>query len=578
MDKLQPIITHRFWILGFLTLPLAMYGFFSANNALKAETESRETTLQQTLTGVPKGTNDPNEDYQTKLAEINEQFEANVEESIVDIWNRQKSRMTWPPVVADEIPELFLGKIELDVTNIYRNEYDRLMRELQSRVQPVMPIENKPAIGGIGLGGIRPSAKKEADVDWPQKVVYAADLPVAAFNELSVPPIQVWNAQIDIWLVDLIFEAIRNINEEKDSVTEADIRRVDEFRLFGGTGVPTIGGAGAAGAEGGYGGEYGGSEYGGGGEYGGTAGSYGAGGYGAGGYGAGGAGAASASIKVNIAFDPAEEYGPSGAGGAAAASYGGYSSASYGSEYGGETAAPAAAGGSSSRYIGDSEEKKVLERGFYLSVIIKQERIPDFVVELANSDWPIRVTRFHVGKNPHYSERPSPGVGGYGAGAMLGMEMGGYGESAGGYGEAGIGGYEGEGLGMLGGYGAGARAKKIEGVGNLTSNLPPYADAAMNNPDLVQLDLCGVITMFKQPQEVIDALIADGSSDGELADPTLAEPTPPEPAIDETETPVATEETEVPLTEETTDETEAAQPDASATDEPASTEEDTPQN
>ncbi|MEW4488372.1 hypothetical protein AB1L42_09845 [Thalassoglobus sp. JC818] len=553
MDKLQPLIRNRFWILGALTLPLAMYGFFSANGALKAATEQRESTLKG-LT-IPTGTNDPNEDYKEKLAKINAEYEQNVENSIVEIWNKQKERMTWPAVVANDVPPIFMDPegFDLDVTDTYKRHYPQLMLKLQERVEPVMPIDRNAAGGtaiGVPYSGRGGAMPKEADVPWQQKVILAAQLPIAQFDRLAATSEQVWNAQIDIWLLELLFDAVRKMNEDKDSVTEAVLRRIDILKLFGGSGEPRPTGA-PAGA-GGYGGYD--SGYGGGYDSGYPGPGGGGGGYG-GGYGSdrGGSGA---SMSVNVAFDPAQEFGSpadaSASAGSASMGYdsgygGGYDSGGYGGGYGGM-----AAGGKQLRYIADSEDKRVLERGFYMSVIIMQSKIPDFIVELANSEWPIRVTRFHVGKNPYFSEA---GAGSSMYGSPMGM-MGGYGgegdyDGGQSYGGGYAGSYGGSYGGGFGSLGAGGQAAGIPGVGNLSSNLPTYATAAMNHPDLVQLDLCGVITMFKQPQEIIDALTA--GEDGAIVDDTTISTDGAETEVMESETvtPEATESDslEIPATE-----------------------------
>ncbi|TWT57549.1 hypothetical protein KOR42_09100 [Thalassoglobus neptunius] len=549
MDKLQPLIRNRFWILGALTLPLAMYGFFSANGALKAATEQRVSTLKG-LT-IPTGTNDPNEDYKEKLATINAEYEQNVESSIVEIWNKQKERMTWPSVVANDVPPIFMDPegFDLDVTDTYKRHYSQLMLKLQERVEPVMPIDRNAAGGaaiGVPFSG-RGAMPQEADVPWQQKVILAAQLPIAQFDRLAATSEQVWNAQIDIWLLELLFDAVRKMNEDKDSVTEAVLRRIDVLILFGGSGEPRPTGApAAAGGYGGYDSGYGGGY---------DSGYPGPGGGGGGGYGSdrGGSGA---SMSVNVAFDPAQEFGSSADASASASTASmGYSAGGYDDEYGsgyGGGYGGMASGGKQLRYIADSEEKRVLERGFYMSVIIMQSKIPDFIVELANSEWPIRVTRFHVGKNPYFSEA---GAGAQMYGSPMGM-MGGYGgegdydgdESYGGGYAGSYGGSYGGGFGSLG---AGGQGAGIPGVGNLSSNLPAYATAAMNHPDLVQLDLCGVITMFKQPQEIIDALtVADGEA---VVDDTTISTDGTEMEVMESETlaPEATEDDslEIPATE-----------------------------
>ena len=97
MDKLQPIIQNRFWILAALVLPLSMYGYYSANGTLKEQTEARESALDKTKEGISQGF-EPNEDYQKKLAYINEHYDVAVNQAIVELWDHQQERMTWPAV------------------------------------------------------------------------------------------------------------------------------------------------------------------------------------------------------------------------------------------------------------------------------------------------------------------------------------------------------------------------------------------------------------------------------------------------------------------------------------------------
>src|SRR5690606_32163531 len=74
------------------------------------------------------------------------------------------------------------------------------------------------------------------------------------------------------------------------------------------------------------------------------------------------------------------------------------------------------------RYTAETEEAPFLERGFYLSVIIMQTKIPDFIVTLANSDWPVQVRRFQVGVNPYRVDQSTTSQG-FGAGMGMGMGM-----------------------------------------------------------------------------------------------------------------------------------------------------------
>jgi len=103
-----------------------------------------------------------------------------------------------------------------------------------------------------------------------------------------------------------------------------------------------------------------------------------------------------------------------------------------------------------------------------------------------------------------------------------------------------------------GGEGGGLGGAK-SAFGGLTNGLPEFAQAALNHPDLIQLDLCGVITMYRQPTELLGLAgeNAEGMPEGQPAGTQSNQPSQPavaEPSDDtgttETVTPEATSPTE----------------------------------
>lgn len=509
MDKLQPLIRHRFWILAGLVVPLVMYGYYSANGQLKAATAAREEKLKSTLNGISSGIA-PNEDYIKNLTVFNEFLEASVDDAIVQLWQNQQKRMTWPPLVANKVPKDFLGPFDQQVPLIYKGAYEEVFRKLQERVQPVRPLDpmarfdrNKP---------IQPN----------QKVVLMANLPQVTFGQF-VTSEETWDAQIDVWMTELLLDAIVKMNEGKDSATEAVIRRLDVLQLMGGDGTPKTSDSGSSGMEGDMMGGMGMEAS-------------------AMGMGMGGGGQGAANIPTKVDFDPAEEFGPAvdNAGGMGEMSMDMMSMEGAG---GGTGPAPPR------RYIGDPEAAPYFERGFYMSVIIQQNKIADFIIELANSDWPVQIRRFQVGVNPYRTNQPQgsfesmPGVmdefsigeaglGNFGPPAM---------ETA----PSMAGGLEFSGQPGMGGFGDAMGGRGVVRPNIFAQNLPPFATQAMNHPDLVRLDVCGVITMYKQPTEVLEAVKvrkANAQQSGQ-ARPAAAQPAPaaePEAPATEEGTPAPT--------------------------------------
>lgn len=469
MDKLQPLIRNRFWILIGLVIPLVLYGYYSANGSLKQATIERENALDGVKNGVSTGF-EPNEDYIRKLSHINTFLDESVQDAIVDLWKKQQERMTWPRAVASRVPEEFMGEFDRQVPFIYKGLYPELIRRLQKRVQPVEPVDmSNTATNPMGLpmGGSGTPLPGRPQTPAPnQKVILAAMVPHAQFAQFGITSQEMWDAQIDIWMTELLFDAIVKINEDKENISDAVVRRIDLIELVGGSGEPVTKDAGAAG-----------------------------GGMDEEGMGRGGMMSGQAAIPKDVAFSPAEEFGSP----IDAASGGGES------DFEGMGGMAGAAGAAQKRYINETEDAPFLERGFYLSVIIQQTKIPDFITTLVNSDWPIQVRRFHVGENPYKQSQ---------TGAINTTSQRGF-ESESGFGLGGMSG----GLGSRGGFGLGSRPReRLSGTGRdpmasaLTniydSNLPEYAMSALNHPDLVRLDVCGIITMYRQPKEILEAVAA----------------------------------------------------------------------
>ncbi|QDU36177.1 hypothetical protein Mal4_04610 [Maioricimonas rarisocia] len=536
MDKLQPIIKHRFWILFGLTLPIALYAYYSANGSLKAAAQERESSITSTLQGISSG-QEPNPTFAEGLERINEVQEARVKAEIRRLWERQQDRMTWPAAIASKVPAEYRGEFGLQAGVQYKSLYPVLIEDVYEYAQPV------------------PMGDEEAS--WKPKVIMSpAVIPRHTFGRLNVSSDDIWDAQEDTWFLRVLLEAVRDMNADADTVVTSVIRRIDRLELLGGTGESSVVAAASGGGEGGYGDDYGmmaGGEMGE--EYGDME-------------GGGGFGAA----KGSVSFDPAEELGSQID--ASAAATGGGEADSYGGAGEGMAGVMGAMGGGAQqnllRYVAYDETAPFQERGFYMSVIIDETKIPEFLVRLSNSEWPIRLLRFHMGPNPYATAAgrqmvDSGAIGGFGEYGEYGGEM----EEA--YddesyespiGPMAIGGEYG---GMPGGYGEFGGAAR-GGTPSFKGKNAQLA-GALSHPNLVQVDLCGVITMYKPPAEDVmetseGADAATATSQPESADTGETDPTaleeaatdgtageePAEPAgeteaADATEPPAATDET-----------------------------------
>jgi hypothetical protein len=165
------------------------------------------------------------------------------------------------------------------------------------------------------------------------------------------------------------------------------------------------------------------------------------------------------------------------------------------------------------RYREDKPEFKT--RGFYLEVVMDHRRVPDLLVALANSDWPVNVLRVQMADHQDEDLSEADGAGGM---------MGGMGAaSAGARGGAGMhsGGTVRSSMGMRPG------AAGPAGHGERSGSRPPMPRSgrpteeavdvsgtqrsALDDPNLANVAIVGTIYIFKKPAQDKPAVVAPAS-------------------------------------------------------------------
>lgn len=507
MDKLKPILAQKFWILSGLCLILPLTGWWVATAGLAKEITDRTTAIETAFKNIPSP--GPNDNWTNRVKKFNEDEKRKVKETGELLWTNQLQYMHWPEAVRPGVEEAvqkngYRGEIDPKTRGDYRYVYDQEIKDALAIVSPYNPED------GSGL------------VDALIELI-----PNAGWGTSQIPPssTEMWDSQEDLWLYRALFQAVANINNndqtESTSIVEAKIKQISILELRGGT----VGGAKpAGGATAGPAAMPGGAAVPGAGQAGpsmppgGPMGQMGP--MGANGMGGTGADAFAAS------FDPAEQFGPdTDAAGGAVPGAGGPAPAS--APPGGGAAVPAAppqAGpkmgmgmgmggmGASNvprkRYIEDNPRFKT--RGFYMECVMDHRNLPEFISELSDCGWPLRVIRVQA-VDRDLADLNS-GVVGTGAGAMA---TGGMGKSM-------------SAMGAMGGAGAmrnmmptrSPRGAENEGMAPRSTPRPPSAlgpaksapgfeaggavgeaavspEAAMADPYLVNVALSGIITLYK---------------------------------------------------------------------------------
>lgn len=463
---MDAIKKHRFWILLGLALPMILYGYFSANSSLSAATKAREDQIKASEGAIPTASN-PNTRFAEGLKAVNEKHKKLVDSAVGGLWGEQAKLMTWPAIVSRDAPKTYRGEFNLQAKFAYKREYPNQFQKLFESLEPMVPETMK-------------------GISWTPKVfVEPKALTVAVFHPTRpTSNEEVWDAQEDLWLMQMLAGAVRDANKYADGPANATVRAIELFRLLGGTGtaVPksAAGMPGSGGADGG-------------------------------GYAdpsmmmMSGGGAAAGPKAGGAMVNPAEEFGPE-SDGAMAGSPDGMSMPADGAAYGGGATAV-----KKIRYIGNAEGE-FKERGFYMRVIISQMKIPEFLTLLANRPWPVRIVRFNMSPNPHEKaftpgmpmgpDSYPMGVNPEGSAAYSGSPFGGaYGpgmEMPGGESSS-----FGGGMGGMGGFGGNSLMTPEAGAAAILPNYPKVEDryGALQNPDLIQLDVLGAITIYNPPKE-----------------------------------------------------------------------------
>ncbi|MBC7822155.1 MAG: hypothetical protein IAG10_35165 [Planctomycetaceae bacterium] len=474
MEKLKPILAQKFWILFGVVLILPIVGYFMTKGELAAQIETRWKGLDGTFTGIPSGQDSPNEQWTAGLQLLNDKQKMHNLTANKKLWDVQKVKMRWPEDIAS-----VMNKAEYfkpvppeqggsDAQHKYQYDYPREMRRLWEIVDPL------------------DEGKNLRDSDKRRKIAFLmADLHQTNTGRWAdLPPTHgdMWDCQEDIWLQTELLQAIARVNANAISQGDAFVKQLGKIQLFGGT--KATGDAGAAapasnvpmpGMEAG---AFSGSPMGMGGR----------------------PGNAAVSVDINIAEEFVVSNDPntlSGAGGAG----GGMPVTMISSEA--AAAAPltggAVAGKSDiKRYIDEDENQPFKRRGFSIKVIMDHTKVPDLIAELMNSPFPVEIVRVHQVLLLDSAAPPSGGGSTFLAGGTGGSPFGGF-NTTGAIDNSGtLAAAEDSGTGSFSGVGSSGNPMRpgASGTGSL---------AAMSDPNLAQVAILGVWTLYRPPAPAADA-------------------------------------------------------------------------
>ncbi|WP_417383989.1 hypothetical protein [Gimesia sp.] len=463
MDKLKPLITHKFWIILFIALLLPVIGWSMATGSLAKEIEERKTAIDQAFNDASVPPNPPNQTWSTALKQINDQKRNYNAESTKYLWEKQKALFVWPPDIATLMTDTpYRGEISIKPRNLYRSAYQFEILRAYKLANPFNLTDGK------GLVEINP--------------LVIPHVPFDKWKTVSPTSEDMWDAQEDVWLVTSILEAIAKVNSESGAtnISESPIRQISVLELRGGT----VGDDGSAPAgDGGMGmdGEM--AAAGGGGLFGG----------GGGGGMRGMADGKNGALTVDVDMDLVKIFGndvDGSAGGGGGESEMAMDESALAGGFGGGMGGAGAQ--KLKRYYDDAEELPYKTRAFYLKATIQSSKLPNLLAQLSSMPWPTKIVR--VQRADLYDDHMNPI-------ASVGGGTGRRGGSAGGAGgfssEADFAGGAGGGFGAATGFGVDS-GMGVDGSGNLQGQEnKKLLDAALNDPELAVVTIAGLMTLYK---------------------------------------------------------------------------------
>ncbi|WP_165700723.1 hypothetical protein [Alienimonas californiensis] len=218
MDKLQPILTHRFWVVLGLTVCLALGAWWVGTGSLAEQIAAAEAKVNA-LT-VPEGQNAPNEGWIEKIEQERIQREEELRTAARTLAVTQEELRTWPESYRPYVEGLeYFEPIGIRGREQYRFAYEEQLEALRQSLRPY-DFETQTGVVNVPQG-VLPQFDTS---DWQRQAPLA---------------MTVWSAQEDIWLTRELLKQVSKVNAGSSLILDAPLKEIQSFTLRGGSGPPS---------------------------------------------------------------------------------------------------------------------------------------------------------------------------------------------------------------------------------------------------------------------------------------------------------------------------------------------------
>lgn len=212
MEKLQPILKQKFWILLGVALIMSLTGWWLATASMVKEIQARSDQIKQSFDKVPKG-KVPADSWSSKLTDLNKNQDKSIVVTRASLWSGQlKKLMDWPQGIQ---PNGYLGTFSNESKEDYKDVY---VEEVKRVWKMLRPLETN----GSGI------------VNYPLENMYLILHKEPGWKQ-AIPDKEMWEIKEDLLLLETLFQSIAAVNGGPDVLRSVDmIHQIDVLELRGG--------------------------------------------------------------------------------------------------------------------------------------------------------------------------------------------------------------------------------------------------------------------------------------------------------------------------------------------------------
>ncbi|RUL86840.1 hypothetical protein [Tautonia sociabilis] len=227
-EILRLMIRNRFWIVLGIAFLLPIIGYFVTAGTVKSETEAKASEIKSAKEGAQAYTSGAviNGQYAEFTKEKIELIEEDVREAHRRLYERQAPLLDWPEEVAPEltawgrdIPEDIPPNVLDGVSYVYTKVYDKYAEEVYKTVDPWDPVTGEGIV-----------------VTPPLETLLAT----VTFDVNNLPSItKIWQYQENLWVRRSILEVIAQVNRKAGATDweSAPIKQINRLEVGNSTAV-----------------------------------------------------------------------------------------------------------------------------------------------------------------------------------------------------------------------------------------------------------------------------------------------------------------------------------------------------